>query len=337
MRILHVANFSEKKYGKVFYATDRKISNGFIRNGHFVYNLSDRDVARQETIFKTKRLGRKKLNDRILETIDNLQPELLLLGHTDLIYDETFSEARKLVNNIRIAQWFVDPLFVESTRKHLLSRIEHIDALFCTTAGNWLDPFRSINKKVYYLPNPVDPSIESLKNDQEKDFEYDLIYCGIDYKDPERSGILTDMQHQLIDTRFKLYGSLGNPPIFGANYIDALGKSKMGLNLSRSNDIPYYSSDRIAQLSGNGLLVFMPETPGFENLYTTDEIVYFNQPSDLIEKIHFFNSNDSERIRIAQNGRIKSHTSFSTSRVAKFITEITFDLPLTEKYEWESA
>ena len=33
----------------------------------------------------------------------------------------------------------------------------------------------------------------------------------------------------------------------------------MGLNLSRGKPIKYYSSDRIAQLMGNGLLTFIDE------------------------------------------------------------------------------
>ena len=33
----------------------------------------------------------------------------------------------------------------------------------------------------------------------------------------------------------------------------------MGLNLSRGKPIRYYSSDRIAQLVGNGLLTFIDE------------------------------------------------------------------------------
>ena len=43
-------------------------------------------------------------------------------------------------------------------------------------------------------------------------------------------------------------------PIFTKNF-----NSYMGLNLSRGKPIKYYSSDRIAQLVGNGLLTFIDE------------------------------------------------------------------------------
>ena len=53
MRVLHVANFSwfsstRKRADNVarYYATDRKISNGLIRNGCCVLEFSYRDTAR---------------------------------------------------------------------------------------------------------------------------------------------------------------------------------------------------------------------------------------------------------------------------------------------------
>ena len=50
----------------------------------------------------------------------------------------------------------------------------------------------------------------------------------------------------------------------GKNFIAALSKSKMGLNLSRGKPVKYYSSDRIAQLMGNGLFTFIHEKLVFQ-------------------------------------------------------------------------
>ncbi len=60
----------------------------------------------------------------------------------------------------------------------------------------------------------------------------------------------------------------------------------MGLNYSRRNDVTLYSSDRIVQLTGNGLLTFSPRIPGFEKLYTEQEVVYFDDQFDLAKKIN---------------------------------------------------
>lgn len=60
----------------------------------------------------------------------------------------------------------------------------------------------------------------------------------------------------------------------------------MGLNYSRKNDVTLYSSDRIVQLTGNGLLTFSPRIPGFDQLYTEQEVVYFDDQFDLAEKFN---------------------------------------------------
>ena len=46
-------------------------------------------------------------------------------------------------------------------------------------------------------------------------------------------------------------------PIWGDNFLKKISNSKMGLNLSRGIPVKYYSSDRLAQLIGNGLLTFI--------------------------------------------------------------------------------
>jgi hypothetical protein len=66
MKILHIANFGYTKDGAHYYFTDRKISAGFVRNKHFVYEFSMRDIARMSNIFKTKNLGKSKANADIL-------------------------------------------------------------------------------------------------------------------------------------------------------------------------------------------------------------------------------------------------------------------------------
>ena len=53
--------------------------------------------------------------------------------------------------------------------------------------------------------------------------------------------------------KFDFYGFNNKQPIWADKFKIQISKSKMGLNLSRGKPIKYYSSDRIAQLMGNGL------------------------------------------------------------------------------------
>ena len=52
MKILHISNFGDKHNGRLYWNQCFKISNGFIRNGHNVYNFSERDKSRSNWINK---------------------------------------------------------------------------------------------------------------------------------------------------------------------------------------------------------------------------------------------------------------------------------------------
>ena len=41
---MHITNFNERFNGRLHYNTGRRINNGFIRLGHNVLSVSDRDI-----------------------------------------------------------------------------------------------------------------------------------------------------------------------------------------------------------------------------------------------------------------------------------------------------
>ena len=56
----------------------------------------------------------------------------------------------------------------------------------------------------------------------------------------------------------------------------------MALNLSQGKPLKYYSSDRIAQLIGNGLLTFIDEKTKYNDFFSKDEVVFYKNQNDLI-------------------------------------------------------
>ena len=64
-----------------------------------------------------------------------------------------------------------------------------------------------------------------------------------------------------------------------------LSQNKIGLNLSQGKSSNYYSSDRIAQLIGNGLLTFIDKKT-FLSDFSNDEMVFYNDIDDLSYKIN---------------------------------------------------
>ena len=163
MKILHVTNFNERHNGRLFYNTGKRINNGLIRLNHSVLEFSDRDIVSYYRSLNDIN-GSKRLNNKLIEVISNYVPDIIILGHADLIKKDTLSFIKKNYPNIKIAQWFLDRMDTQwlSNKKRFLDKIDMMDASFCTT-----EP-RSLNipskYEVYYIPNPVDASYEKIEN-----------------------------------------------------------------------------------------------------------------------------------------------------------------------------
>lgn len=307
LKILHCANFSESKFGQVFYSIDRKISNGLIRNGHFIYDFSYREIAKSLTFFKRKKLGAKKMNTKLLEVLENLQPDLLLLGHTELVFTDTLKIIKQKYPNMKIVMWWVDPF---DNINHIDNRLPYLDAFFATTSPEYYKTKFTNKTNFYFIPNICDNSIETLKSFENNIFDNDLIFIG--RKDDKRKDFVEKLSN-IKNLKFKIWGDTKETLVFGQKFLDVISKSKMTINYSRYNNIPLYSSDRIIQLLAQGTLVFCPKIPNFEELFSENELVYFDTFEDLRNKIEFYKNNDKKRIEISRNGWIKVHSEFNST------------------------
>ena len=110
----------------------------------------------------------------------------------------------------------------------------------------------------------------------------------------------------------------------------------MGLNLSRGEPIKYYSSDRIAQIAGNGLVTLIDEKTCYSDFFTSKEMVFYKNISDLSEKINKLSRDERLRKSIGKNGRKKYFKYFNSEIVADFIISKTLDLNNNKKYFWHN-
>ena len=134
---------------------------------------------------------------------------------------------------------------------------------------------------------------------------------------------------------FDIYGMNKIQPIWGTDFINKISQSKMGLNLSRGKPLKYYSSDRIVQLMGNGLLTFIDERTKYSDFFNNKEIINYKNESDLFEKINKYKKDDKQRRLIAKNGKDKYMNFFNSNIVAQFIIDKTFGIKPKNKYLWE--
>jgi len=139
-KILHITNFNERHNGRLFYNTGRRLNNGFVRLNHSVLTLSDRDIL---SYYRSIRDidGSKTLNKKLIEIISNYVPDLIVLGHADLVEKETLAFIKKTYPDIKIAQWFLDRMDDKwkNNKNRFLDKINFVDSSFCTTSPDILN------------------------------------------------------------------------------------------------------------------------------------------------------------------------------------------------------
>ena len=124
---------------------------------------------------------------------------------------------------------------------------------------------------------------------------------------------------------FDIYGYKNKQPIWSTDFYDAVYKSKMALNLSRINNVKYYSSNRIASLIGNGILTFVDANTQLNDFFSDDEVIFYKNLRDLSLKINYYKENSVKRNKIAENGKNKYFRIFNNKIVAEFICSRLFN------------
>ena len=129
----------------------------------------------------------------------------------------------------------------------------------------------------------------------------------------------------------------GVQPIWADHYFKMISNSKMGLNLSRGSPIKYYSSDRITQIIGNGLVTLIDEKTFYRDFFNDNEMVFYSDLDNLSEKIQKICSDEKLRKFIASNGRRKYAKYFNSTLVSEFIINETFEVNNKRKYLWHKS
>jgi hypothetical protein len=346
LRIVHVTNFNERFDGRLFFNTGKRINNGFIRLGHSVLELSDRDVQKHYKSYNDF-TGSKTLNAKLLKICENFKPNLIVLGHADLISINVLEDIKKKYKDTFVSQWFLDPLIKSGpdylkNKKRILDKYDVIDANFMTTSPDSLPFLKKNNNIDFFIPNPCDPSFETLNN-YEKNCENDVFFAlshgvhrgilktkNID----EREKFINHLIKKTNNVKFDIYGMNNIQPIWADKYLNTISNSKMGLNLSRGKPQKYYSSDRITQIIGNGLVTLIDEKTQYRDFFDDNEMIFYKNISDLSEKILKLSKDDKLRRKIGKNGKLKYMKYFNSSLVAQFIINKTLQLN-NKKFYWK--
>jgi len=338
LRILNIYNLAQKLNHRIYnLSLGKKFTNGFIRNGHDVIEISDRDYVRQNKGLNILNIG-DKFHSYLIETFKNYNPDLIIFGHSDNITENILYDFKKLNKNIIISQWNEDPFMNNlgdklNNKDKLKKFLPLVDHSFITTNPSVLNFSKKNKQNIHFFMTPVDKNIECF--DVYKHNPYNDVFYAMSHgvnratlkegKTDNRVNFLNKLLKKSNGIKFDFYGFGKQEPVWGNDFYKSLLNSKMALNLSRGNPTKHYSSNRIASLMGNGLMVFIDKKVEMNNFFNSNEIVSYKDIDDLANKIKFYKKNDKKRIEIAKKGKEKYFKLFNETRIAKYIVEKSLD------------
>ena len=338
-KILHISNFNEKNNQRLFnISIATKLTNGFIRNDCDVINFSYRNYLSKK-IFTN-------LDEDILEISKNYKPDMILLGHNNILKRNTMEIFKR--DKRKLALWYED--HVANYGPNWISNLnlieknnDLIDTYFITTHPSAIKTKIS-NKKMHFLPIPVDENIENLKIYENK-FRYkDLFFAlshGVNFgglrrqSNDEREVFLRRILEKGKGINFHILGINNDQPKWNYDFYKEMMICKMSLNLSRGKPLKYASSNRIASYMGNGILTFVNEKVKFQEIFTNNEMVFYKNEDDLINKILNLKDDINKINKISKNGRNKYFRIFNNRIISDSILSKTFERSPKYKYAWE--
>ena len=170
---MHIGVFGEKQNYRTYnLSLANKISNGFIKNNHHVVNIDYRSKIDSPKINLNNLFSNFKIDDQIFKIAENYKPDLVLLGHNNILNRNTILKIKKTFNS-KIALWYedhvtkndpnanknlqlieknhdlIDQYFITTHKKHIKSKFNITKLIFCQCLLiNLLKNIHSIKKKI---------------------------------------------------------------------------------------------------------------------------------------------------------------------------------------------
>jgi glycosyltransferase involved in cell wall biosynthesis len=340
-KILHISNFSERSDYRLYNINlANKISNGLTRENLQIVNFSDRTFSKFNNF--------SSIDEKILRITENLKPNLILLGHTNSLKVETLKNIKGKFSETKLAFWYEDsinkkgPDFVKN--KIFLEKYkDYIDSYFVTTDINNVEASLPKNK-LNFIPIPCSTLTENLNLFETKNHLYDIFFAishGVNRgnlklnKRDSRESFIRDLLDKSVDISCNFFGFNNIQPIWGDKFNYELSRCRFGLNLSRGEPVKYYSSNRIASYVANGLPTFIDEQIQYSDFFSNNEIIFYKDIQDLIDKINFYKKNERLRVKIGRNGKKKYFKIFNNKIVGDYILSKTLGTKPNYSYIWD--
>lgn len=340
LTIIHIANFPSGIRKTPRHTVEIALSNGLIRNGHLVINISDRALGKARVRFGPLSWRRRSIKRPLIDLCAYHRPDVVLLGHADLVDVEVLEALRHNSPSVKIAQWNVDPVWHVDNVARIRKKIPFVDLTFVTTAGRPLQE-AAAGAPALYLPNPLDPSIMTARNFEKSELPCDVFFactakrrqrrvCGTDVL---MDDFFSDLRAALPQVKFYLPGINRAPTLVGAAYHQALCQAAIGLNISERSDLELYSSDRMVQYIGSGMALLTEAGAGFQRFFSDDELGFYSSIDEMTALISELTGNSSRRQELGRRGFARYSELFNCQRIAAYVIDALYGDSLSN-YPW---
>lgn len=258
--------------------------------------------------------GHKDLNNQILKDISEFKPDIVFMQiqTPDIVFVETIKHIKKYCGKIIN--------FTGDVRSPLpywyLEMGKEIDmTLFVSQTDVEIARTRGINAE--WIQIGFDPEIYNDRVVPAKVPE--IVFTANNYDHFELSSYRKFVAHALLNEfkgRFQLYGSGWTIPSLDCNasmqqQAAIFRGAKICISVSNFNQSKY-ASDRLLKYMGAGAFVLSHDFEDIEKLYEKNyHLSTFTSIDDMIEKCHYYLSDDQERNRIARNGYELTHNLYT--------------------------
>ena len=211
-----------------------------------------------------------------------------------------------------------------------------------TTAEPGLRQYAGRGAFAAFLPNPVDPSVETGRAFETPAPAFDLLFPAHDDRPREIGDESLSPSAAVARLRDQCSGPAAVMPrrrrsarglrirLFPRPYVGA----DPGWSLSRRSSLPLYASDRMAHMFGWGLAVLLDRRAGFDRFYGDDEAAFYDGFDELIAKVRRLMADDEAAREMARRGWEKTWALFDSGRVLAYVLAQLQGGGGASGYEW---
>jgi len=242
----------------------------------------------------------------MLNAIVHHEPDYVLICGGQQIVSGVLSYVQLLSPKTKLMNWYVDN---RHRPEHWFSHLSSVcDASFWSTGDPVMlsQVFSQTQKPCQFLP--ITPDDATFKpSDQTKDI--DVLFVGTPHSKP-RVDLLSYLVKNGVNIQIHGNGewpddlkSHVKPGIFDKEFVKALNRSKIVLNINVINDVPLYFSDRYFQpmaVKTVGLNIYVPK---LEDMFEDGKhMVFYKDNEECLAKINELLQDDKKRQHISEEG-----------------------------------